>query len=205
VDLRHGQVVVIQRIVELLRTTELADPDGRERPRPKHHDDATIAYCVLCREGTAGSQTPRHSVSVAAIVTDDNDRVLVIQRRDNGAWQPPGGVLELDESPTAGVRREVREETGVDIEPQRLTGVYKNMTLGVVALVFRARIVTGTPTETEESSAVAWWTPSQVAADMSEVFAVRVPDALRTDPTPAVRTHDGQRLLDGHHTRTQSP
>jgi 8-oxo-dGTP diphosphatase len=143
------------------------------------------------------SQTPRHSVSVAAVVTDDNDRVLVIQRRDNGAWQLPGGVLELDESPDAGVRREVREETGVEVEPQRLTGVYKNMSLGVVALVFRARVVAGTPTETEESAAVAWWTADQVAADMSEAFAVRILDALRTDPTPAVRTHDGKRLVEG--------
>lgn len=144
------------------------------------------------------NHTPRHSVSVAAVVTDDNDRVLVIQRRDNGAWQPPGGVLELDESPATGVRREVREETGVEVEPQRLTGVYKNMTLGVVALVFRARIMAGTPTETEESAAVAWWTADQVATDMSEVFAVRILDALRTDPTPVVRIHDGRRLLDGH-------
>jgi len=142
------------------------------------------------------SQTPRHSVSVAAVVTDDSDRVLVIQRRDNGAWQLPGGVLELEESPEAGVRREVREETGVDVEPQRLTGVYKNMNLGVVALVFRARLVSGTPTPTEESAAVAWWTADQVAADMTEAFAVRILDALREDPTPAIRTHDGQRLLD---------
>jgi ADP-ribose pyrophosphatase YjhB (NUDIX family) len=144
------------------------------------------------------SQTPRHSVSVAAVVTDDNNRVLVIQRRDNGTWQLPGGVLELDETPEAGARREVREETGVEVEPQRLTGVYKNMSLGVVALVFRARLITGTPAETEESAAVAWWTPDQVAADMSEVFAVRILDALRTDPTPAVRAHDGKRLLDQH-------
>jgi ADP-ribose pyrophosphatase YjhB (NUDIX family) len=149
------------------------------------------------------SQTPRHSVSVAAVVTDDNDRVLVIQRRDNGAWQLPGGVLELGEGPDAGVRREVREETGVDVEPQRLTGVYKNMSLGVVALVFRARVISGTPAETEESAAVAWWTADQVAADMSEVFAVRILDALRTDPTPAVRIHDGKQLLDQHMNATQ--
>lgn len=142
------------------------------------------------------TQTPRHSVSVAAVITDDHDRVLVIQRRDNGAWQLPGGVLELDESPQAGVRREVREETNVEVEPQRLTGIYKNMTLGVVALVFRARLIAGTPAETDESAAVAWWTADQVAADMNEAFAVRILDALRTDPTPAVRSHDGQRLLD---------
>ncbi len=137
-----------------------------------------------------------HSVSVAAVVVDDTDRVLVIQRSDNGAWQLPGGILELDETPEDGMRREVREETGVEVRPERLTGVYKNMKLGVVALVFRARLVSGTPHPTDEATAVDWWPADRVATDMVEAFAVRILDALRTDPTPAVRTHDGVRLLD---------
>lgn len=89
------------------------------------------------------SELPKHSVSVSAVVIDDDGQVLVAQRRDNGKWQLPGGVLELDESIYQGVRREVLEETGVLVEPERLTGVYKNLTLGVVALVFRARVVQG--------------------------------------------------------------
>jgi hypothetical protein len=64
----------------------------------------------------------RHSVSVAAVVTDDQDRVLVVQRRDNGKWEIPGGILELAESIHDGVRREVEQETGVLVEPERLTG-----------------------------------------------------------------------------------
>ena len=39
---------------------------------------------------------PRHAVSVAAVVTDDKGRVLVIKRMDNGAGQLPGGVLVRD-------------------------------------------------------------------------------------------------------------
>ena len=39
-----------------------------------------------------------HSVSVAGVVIDENGRTLVIQRRDNGHWEPPGGVLEREES-----------------------------------------------------------------------------------------------------------
>lgn len=103
------------------------------------------------------SQTPRHSVSVAAVVVGADDQVLVIGRQDNGAWQLPGGVLELDETPEAGARREVREETGADVSIERLTGVYKNMKLGVVALVFRARFVSGEPGPTEEAATVEWW------------------------------------------------
>jgi 8-oxo-dGTP pyrophosphatase MutT (NUDIX family) len=119
----------------------------------------------------------------------------VIQRRDNGAWQLPGGILELDETIEDGVRREVEEETGVTVEPVRLTGIYKNMKLGVVALVFRAELLSGTPRPTEESAAVDWWAGERVVAEMNETFAVRILDALNDDPIPAVRQHDGVRLL----------
>src|SRR6059036_1188440 len=84
-----------------------------------------------------------HSVSVAGIVVDEGGRVLVTQRRDNGHWEAPGGVLELDESIEDGTVREVAEETGLTVALDRLTGVYKNMARGIVALVFRAHVVGG--------------------------------------------------------------
>jgi 8-oxo-dGTP diphosphatase len=136
----------------------------------------------------------RHSVSVAAVVTDDDGRVLVVQRRDNGKWEIPGGVLELHESIHDGVRREVEEETGLQVEPDRLTGVYKNLKLGVVALVFRARVVGGQAGPTEESARIEWWTADDVIARMSETFAVRVLDALDAQDV-AIRLHDGTHLL----------
>ncbi|MCW2643294.1 MAG: hydrolase [Dactylosporangium sp.] len=138
--------------------------------------------------------TNRHSVSVAAVITDEYDRVLVVQRRDNGKWEIPGGILELHESIHDGVRREVEEETGVLIEPERLTGVYKNLKLGVVAMVFRARVIGGQPGPTEESQRVDWWTRDAVAAQMAETFAVRVTDALDAEQ-PAIRVHDGVHVL----------
>ena len=89
------------------------------------------------------TQPARHSVSVAGVITDDHGRALLIQRRDNHHWEPPGGVLELGESIHDGLRREVREETGLDVEPVTLTGVYKNMNRGIIALVFRCKIPAG--------------------------------------------------------------
>ncbi|QVQ54390.1 NUDIX domain-containing protein [Spiractinospora alimapuensis] len=134
-----------------------------------------------------------HSVSVAGVVVSADGRVLVIRRRDNGAWEPPGGVLELDESPEGGVVREVWEETGVGVRVERLTGVYKNMARGIIALVFRCTPTTGEPQTSPESSAVEWFTPQQVTQRMSEAYAIRVLDALSTQ-TPQVRTHDGHHL-----------
>ncbi len=139
-----------------------------------------------------------HSVSVAAVVTDRSGHVLVIKRRDNGAWQVPGGVLELGETIEHGLMREVLEETGVSVRPLRLTGVYKNMVHGVVALVMRAEFVAGQAHPTDEAAEVAWWPPERVKSEMSEAFAVRVVDALdggAEGALPAVRHHDGTNLL----------
>src|SRR5215469_9355183 len=97
--------------------------------------------------------TPKHSVSVAAVITDDQGRALLIQRRDNGRWEPPGGVLELDETLEEGLRREIREETGLDIEAGHISGVYKNMPRGIIALVFRCKIIGGQLRGTDEAAA----------------------------------------------------
>jgi mutator protein MutT len=137
--------------------------------------------------------TPQHSVSVAGIVVRDDGRILVVQRRDNGNWEPPGGVLELGETFEQGVRREVAEETGITVEVGRLTGAYKNLTRGVVALVFHCTPLTGTPTTTDESQRVRWLTPDEVRARMSPAYAVRVLDALATGT--ASRAHDGVQLI----------
>jgi 8-oxo-dGTP diphosphatase len=138
----------------------------------------------------------RHSVSVAAAIIREDGRVLMIQRRDNGKWEPPGGVLELDESILDGLRREVREETGLEIEPLALTGVYKNMPRAIVALVFKARITGGNAvTTTSETSKLDWFTPDQISTHSDEAYAVRVLDALTPTGSAAIRSHDGFALL----------
>ncbi len=154
--------------------------------------------------------SPQHSVSVAAVIVNDQQQVLMTQRRDNGHWEPPGGVLELGESIPDGLRREVREETGLDVEPEQLTGVYKNMERGIVALVFRVRIVGGVAAEqTEETARMQWFDAEDVTDHCDDAYAVRVLDAF-DDNGPAVRAHDGVNVLAEsagieHHTRQLVP
>ncbi|MET8626118.1 NUDIX hydrolase [Kitasatospora sp. NPDC004669] len=144
---------------------------------------------------SVGAATPLHSVSVAGVVVSGDGRVLAIRRADNGTGEPPGGVLELDEAVEDGVRREVYEETGLKVGVERLTGVYKNVSRGIVALVFRCRPESGAERLLDESVEVDWLTPAEVSDRMAEVYAVRVLDALRDDAAPSIRTHDGRHLL----------
>ena len=81
------------------------------------------------------------------------------------------------------------------LEVERLTGAYKNMPRGIVALVFRCRPLNGDATTTNESRRVQWLTIDQVREHMSPAYAIRVLDAL-TDH-PAARAHDGVQLVAG--------
>ncbi len=141
------------------------------------------------------ADSPRHSVSVAAVVVDDQERALLIRRRDNGHWEPPGGILELDEDILDGMRREVAEETGLQVVPSALTGVYKNMTRGIVALVFRCYQTGGQATTATETAEIRWATRAEVADLADPAYAIRVIDALEFATPPAVRAHDGVRLV----------
>jgi len=139
------------------------------------------------------ADTPRHSVSVAGIVVNDAGQVLVIRRRDNGHWEPPGGVLELGEQFEEGVRREVLEETGVTVHVDRLTGVYKNLRAGVVALVFRCTPLGTADADSAEAIAVHWADPTEMADLMDPAYAIRVTDAF--GDSTATRAHDGVQLV----------
>ena len=140
-------------------------------------------------------EAPTHSVSVAGVVTNEEGRVLVIQRRDNGHWEPPGGILELGETFEQGVQREVLEETGVQVSVDALTGVYKNMSRGIVALVYRCSIKAGHPRASNEATSVRWVDRDQIDALMSPAYAARVHDAFHR--TASSRAHDGIDLIDG--------
>ncbi|WP_141580168.1 NUDIX hydrolase [Actinomadura sp. WMMA1423] len=137
----------------------------------------------------------RHSVSVAGVVVDDQGRALLIQRRDNGHWEAPGGILEQDEDIITGLRREIQEETGLEVTPIALTGVYKNMPRGIVALVFRCKADAGSLRESDETSAFRWVTADEVTELADEAFAIRVQDALATPSTVPIRQHDGINVL----------
>jgi 8-oxo-dGTP diphosphatase len=142
------------------------------------------------------TDTHRFSVSVAAAVVRDDGKVLAIKRRDNGHWEPPGGVVNIGESLSDALVREVREETGYTVSVGSVSGIYQNMKRQIVALVFRCDIVTGEAAASDESSRVEWLDQNEVRDRMNGAYAVRLLDALQErTSSPRVRTHDGVTVL----------
>lgn len=63
-------------------------------------------------------------VAASAVVTDDQGAILLQRRRDSGLWALPGGGMEMTDSLPGAAVREVREETGLDVEITGLVGTY---------------------------------------------------------------------------------
>ena len=101
-----------------------------------------------------------HLVSVAAMVTNGRGEVLLVNSPWRG-WEYPGGLIEPGESFEAALKREVREESGVEIEITGFVGICKNVERNIVNIDFTACYVGGELTTSEESTEVGWFTPEK--------------------------------------------
>jgi ADP-ribose pyrophosphatase YjhB (NUDIX family) len=111
-------------------------------------------------------------VATSAVVTDSQGRILLQRRADSGNWALPGGAMEMGESLTDAVVREVREETGFDIQVTGLVGTYTDprhviaYTDGEVRRQFNvcyiARITAGEPAISSESTELRFVAPSEL-------------------------------------------
>lgn len=108
-------------------------------------------------------------VAASAAVVDDEGRLLLQRRVDNGLWAMPGGGMEMTESLPQAAVREVREETGYEVEVTGVVGTYTDAR-HVIAysdgevrrqfnVCFRARVVGGERRVSDESHEVRWFSP----------------------------------------------
>ena len=108
----------------------------------------------------------------SAAIFDDQDHVLLTQRKDNGQWCLPSGGAEPGESVAEACVREVWEETGLSVKVKRLVGVYSHpdqLTVysetdkfQIIALHFEAEIVGGELGLSDETSAFGYFTMEEI-------------------------------------------
>ncbi|WP_159944198.1 MULTISPECIES: NUDIX domain-containing protein [unclassified Nocardiopsis] len=131
-------------------------------------------------------------VGVTAVVIGGQGEVLLHRRADDGRWCTPGGILEPEEQPARAVVREVREETGLEVEVQRLASVvaqepftYPNGDrVQMLDLAFRCRPVGGAPDASgDETLDVGWFAPDALP-EMPQRVLDRIACARDERPEP---------------------
>jgi len=132
--------------------------------------------------------------STTAVVTDPDGRILLIRRRDNDLWALPGGGMDLGESIEETARREVREETGLDVDVTDLIGIYTNphhvmaYDDGEVrqqfSLCYTTRVLGGELAIDDESTDIRWVAPAELAdLPMHPSMRLRIEHYLDRDRT----------------------
>jgi len=113
-------------------------------------------------------------IGATAIITNNKKQVLLSKRKNHGLfypgyWNLPGGLIELNEKVTQGLKREVKEEIGVQIKITKYTGKYyekviekKKKIYETITLPFYAKITKGTPKPLDETTEVKWFNPKEI-------------------------------------------
>jgi ADP-ribose pyrophosphatase YjhB (NUDIX family) len=125
------------------------------------------AECAACGYVAYAGPVP----AACALCVDDAGRVLLTRRAWEpyaGTWDLPGGFLDEDEHPLDCVRRELAEETGLEVEPTEWFGAFMVPygagpgTRTVVNLVWRARVVGGVEQAADDVSELRWFAPGEL-------------------------------------------
>jgi 8-oxo-dGTP diphosphatase len=133
-------------------------------------------------EATGDYHFPKQIVSVSAYITNGDGEVLLVKNEHRSdTFEMPGGRMEMEEA----VRREVLEETGVNAVITGVTGVYQNVTSGIVCVVFKGEYTSGElRTQPGETKAVTFQDLDKINLDefvTKEHFKIRITDARSDD------------------------
>jgi 8-oxo-dGTP diphosphatase len=127
------------------------------------------ATCTACGSAYYANSEP----TACAVVVDGAGRVLLARRAHPpfaGYWDLPGGFLEEGEHPLDALRRELREETGLEVEPGRFLGAWMDVytdgdragASSTLNLYWTARVVSGDAEAADDVSELRWFAPEEL-------------------------------------------
>lgn len=109
--------------------------------------------------------------TACAICVDERGHVLLVRRANDpfrGRWDLPGGFLEEGEHPLDCLRRELKEETGLDVQPLDFIGVWMDRypsggtVRATLNLYWTARVVGGEPQAADDVTELRWFSADEL-------------------------------------------
>lgn len=181
----------------------LSFPDARRPPQPEERFQRDVASLrhLLGASGTAGetlvvtrTSERTHALGAACVIVDGSGSVLLVKHTYGRLnWELPGGISEVGESAEQTALREAREELGVAVVLEGLSGVYWEPTwrgVGGHHFAFLSRIGDGATPRAADAHEIAdlrWCAPDDLPRPISDFTVQRITDAL-TGGRAVIRT-----------------
>lgn len=135
--------------------------------------------------------------AASAIVVNEDGSILLHRRSDNELWSIPGGAMEIGEDIAHTVTREVAEETGLEVEPVSVVGIYSNPRHVIeygdgevrqqFSICFACRIVGGQFQPSDESIEVGFFRPGEIERmPMNDSIRLRIQHYLEHRSGPVI-------------------
>lgn len=139
---------------------------------------------------------PQFTIGAFGIIFDEQKRVLLCHRRDYDLWNLPGGGLEHGETPWEGAKREVKEETNLDIEIVSLAGVYGKPDRNQIAFSFICKITGGEIAPSDEMDKFGYFEVKDIPKNTTPKQVERIKDAFQNSPEAVLRTQTGKSAIE---------
>jgi ADP-ribose pyrophosphatase YjhB (NUDIX family) len=112
---------------------------------------------------------PRFTVTAGAVVTDEEGRILLLSHvfRPGAGWGIPGGFMEKGEQPEEAIRRELREEVGLELERAEIAFVRTLKKHQQVEIIFRCRSRGKLGSNNVEIRSARWFAPGELPSALS--------------------------------------
>ncbi|OGD70308.1 hypothetical protein A3I18_01365 [Candidatus Campbellbacteria bacterium RIFCSPLOWO2_02_FULL_35_11] len=121
---------------------------------------------------------PQFTIGIFGIIFDEQNRILLCHRNDYDLWNLPGGTLESGEAPWDRVKREVKEETGLEVKIEKLQGIYSKQDKNEIVFSFICNVIGGEITLNDETNQIEYFEINEIPKNTSPKQIERIKDAL---------------------------
>ncbi len=133
--------------------------------------------------------------AMAVVLSPDNEKVLLLRREIFVLWDLPGGGVERNEDPARAAARETREETGIEIQVDRLVGCYLHQSVygrgDQKTYAFRGHAIGGQPKRFGlETTGLRWFPVTALPRGLETLHRQIIADALADGAAPVERRID---------------
>lgn len=127
---------------------------------------------------------------VYGVILNEKNEILLIHRTDHDIWEIPGGKWEDGETPWDAIIREIKEETGLDVEVIKIVSIDSRPSNQDLVFTFQCKVIGGEIARTSEANKIEYCSIENFPSNIAPPKVARIKDALLFEDKCLLRNID---------------